>query len=777
MPEWWEYPVTQGFGPTDEPLDSGYAGHAHFNKGIDYGVPRGTPITAPVAGKVIAAGPGNEGWGTRVWVQDAEGHIHNFGHLDSAAVRVGDFVQPGQLVGASGNTGKSTGPHLSYDVWTPSGEYIDPGRFLGGPPMAPPAQTPPPQVDEFGFPISPGAAPGGGGTYSSSAVQQPWTPAPAPSSVAAGPLQTPSAQAAPPAAPSPVGNEKRIPIPGTEGYMVFVPEVNDYLVFMPTPDTNIGSPTFGQTVMRQSWRSAAGGASAAEASKNIRVNQDTGLAYVVDNQGNIVRPAPEFNENPTSSAATGKPDGFTDYDAAGNPFVWKGGKLVPAPPGTPKKGAATTQRSSFEQAADRLVAGQRTLQGAQQPAQAGSPAPSSGESQEPMFDFTGPGAAYRSQSQDVYAPNDIFGQPGRFVGQEIPTDERGGSTLLTAGPNSWADTTLRTAGLIPTGDIKKDYDAALGAAAQRSKWLAEHKDPLVVQSMFDTLNRGTDVYSRAKAVSAEERAADQGARLPAVGTDNLTASQLSSLLQPLPETPGVQYEQDELGQWGPMGFAEGGEVEVDPDVPLSMRGASKPRIHIGDSAPYRTDTVSREMHGDRFIRDAQGGPWQTETRFGVPQWEDFTNKMGGAATGGWNQVMQRSTFLKSLEDYFGRPVPLAHWGASVAPPPMSMIQGGQRRTFSFANGGDMLTDEPIVGMGTYSGQPRFTLGEPNALTGEPTREVLSVKPLEPSVPMPMSPPMGGQMPMSPPAQPPQATPEILRLFLQNTRRPVRMGVT
>lgn len=146
MPEWWEFPLTAGFGPTDEPLDSPYGGYAHFNKGLDHAVPMGTPIKALVGGTVVAAGPGTEGWGTRVWIKDADGNIHNYGHLSGVNVSVGDTIEPGAVVGASGSTGKSTGPHLSYDVWTPSGEYINPAPFVGGGggrAMAAPGQTPP----------------------------------------------------------------------------------------------------------------------------------------------------------------------------------------------------------------------------------------------------------------------------------------------------------------------------------------------------------------------------------------------------------------------------------------------------------------------------------------------------------------------------------------------------------------------------------------------------------------------------------------------------------
>jgi murein DD-endopeptidase MepM/ murein hydrolase activator NlpD len=124
------YQITQGFGPTNERLDSAYGGYANFNKGLDFAMPVGTPVGATTGGRVISVGDVGDGWGTRVWVEDAEGNIHNYGHLSGVNVRQGDQVQPGQIVGASGNTGKSTGPHLSYDVRDAQGNYFDPSRFL-----------------------------------------------------------------------------------------------------------------------------------------------------------------------------------------------------------------------------------------------------------------------------------------------------------------------------------------------------------------------------------------------------------------------------------------------------------------------------------------------------------------------------------------------------------------------------------------------------------------------------------------------------------------------
>src|SRR5687767_1210689 len=91
-------PITQGFGP-GVGLDSGgyYKGQwiPHFNKGLDFGVPIGTRITAPVSGKVLRAVDAGDGWGLSVWIQDANGVIHNFGHLSKALVQKGATIQEG----------------------------------------------------------------------------------------------------------------------------------------------------------------------------------------------------------------------------------------------------------------------------------------------------------------------------------------------------------------------------------------------------------------------------------------------------------------------------------------------------------------------------------------------------------------------------------------------------------------------------------------------------------------------------------------------------------
>ena len=124
MSRFFDFPITSKF------REKFYLDSDGWNKGIDYGTPEGTAIDAVVGGTVISAGASDDGWGTSVKIKDAQGNTHNYGHLSSVAVEPGDKIAAGGLLGKSGNTGKSTGPHLSYDVWTSSGEYIDPDTFV-----------------------------------------------------------------------------------------------------------------------------------------------------------------------------------------------------------------------------------------------------------------------------------------------------------------------------------------------------------------------------------------------------------------------------------------------------------------------------------------------------------------------------------------------------------------------------------------------------------------------------------------------------------------------
>lgn len=98
-----------------------------LHAGQDFPVPVGTPVRAAMAGTVIA-GYSASSAGTNIGIQHANGVKTRYLHLSSVAVKPGDSVTAGQTIGASGNTGRSTGPHLHFEVIV-SGAPVSPVLF------------------------------------------------------------------------------------------------------------------------------------------------------------------------------------------------------------------------------------------------------------------------------------------------------------------------------------------------------------------------------------------------------------------------------------------------------------------------------------------------------------------------------------------------------------------------------------------------------------------------------------------------------------------------
>ncbi|RDI30483.1 peptidase M23-like protein [Rhodococcus sp. AG1013] len=116
--------------PVSGTLTSSYGprGGTHHD-GIDIGASIGTPIYSAAAGSVISAGPAS-GFGQWVRVQHNDGTITVYGHVDTYLVSVGQSVTAGQQIATVGNRGQSTGPHLHFEVWDPSGRQVDPQVWL-----------------------------------------------------------------------------------------------------------------------------------------------------------------------------------------------------------------------------------------------------------------------------------------------------------------------------------------------------------------------------------------------------------------------------------------------------------------------------------------------------------------------------------------------------------------------------------------------------------------------------------------------------------------------
>ena len=117
---------SSGFGPRVDPMGDGHG----FHSGLDIAAPTGTPVVAAAAGEVTHAGPAGT-YGNMIAVRHADGSETRYAHLSEVGVKVGDRVAPGAALGEVGSTGRSTGPHLHFEV-RQAGKAVDPRPFLEG---------------------------------------------------------------------------------------------------------------------------------------------------------------------------------------------------------------------------------------------------------------------------------------------------------------------------------------------------------------------------------------------------------------------------------------------------------------------------------------------------------------------------------------------------------------------------------------------------------------------------------------------------------------------
>ncbi|EAF0489149.1 phage tail tape measure protein [Listeria monocytogenes] len=115
---------TSGYGPRV------VFGKSEFHKGIDYGAPTGTPLPAQHSGIVSFAG-GAGGFGNLIKIKVAQGVETLYGHLSKILTSSGAVVRAGQTIGLVGSTGRSTGPHVHYQV-NANGSPVNPGSAIGG---------------------------------------------------------------------------------------------------------------------------------------------------------------------------------------------------------------------------------------------------------------------------------------------------------------------------------------------------------------------------------------------------------------------------------------------------------------------------------------------------------------------------------------------------------------------------------------------------------------------------------------------------------------------
>ena len=116
-----DYGISQGFGKTE---------WNDNHTGIDYLTPMRTPILASEDGKVFYAGWRDGGYGNCVFISHPDGMVTIYEHLDSVCVSVCQDVKQGQIIGYSGTTGNSTGPHLHFEIRDKDGKAVNPLTML-----------------------------------------------------------------------------------------------------------------------------------------------------------------------------------------------------------------------------------------------------------------------------------------------------------------------------------------------------------------------------------------------------------------------------------------------------------------------------------------------------------------------------------------------------------------------------------------------------------------------------------------------------------------------
>ncbi len=119
-----EVEFSSGFGVRSDP----FLGRPAMHTGLDFRASTGDPVRATANGKVVSSG-WSGGYGRMVEIDHGNGLSTRYGHLSEINVKVGDTIKIGQVIGAVGSTGRSTGPHLHYETRI-DGEAVDPQKFL-----------------------------------------------------------------------------------------------------------------------------------------------------------------------------------------------------------------------------------------------------------------------------------------------------------------------------------------------------------------------------------------------------------------------------------------------------------------------------------------------------------------------------------------------------------------------------------------------------------------------------------------------------------------------
>jgi murein DD-endopeptidase MepM/ murein hydrolase activator NlpD len=122
-------PVTKGwmssrFGSRNDPI----TGRNAWHNGVDFAGKEGADVVTVAAGVVVYAAVRN-GYGKMVEINHGGGFSTRYGHHKELIVKVGDIVKKGQVVALMGSSGRSTGPHVHFEVYK-NGRVVDPSSYI-----------------------------------------------------------------------------------------------------------------------------------------------------------------------------------------------------------------------------------------------------------------------------------------------------------------------------------------------------------------------------------------------------------------------------------------------------------------------------------------------------------------------------------------------------------------------------------------------------------------------------------------------------------------------
>jgi len=119
--------MASGYGPRRDPFTK----QRRFHYGMDFTAKRGTPVYASGNGVVKRADSRSSGYGNHIRIDHGFGYVSLYAHLSKYNVRIGDKVKRGDIIGYVGNTGRSAGPHLHYEIFKDD-QRINPLNFYYG---------------------------------------------------------------------------------------------------------------------------------------------------------------------------------------------------------------------------------------------------------------------------------------------------------------------------------------------------------------------------------------------------------------------------------------------------------------------------------------------------------------------------------------------------------------------------------------------------------------------------------------------------------------------